>query len=105
MTTPSSVSTMLGLQPRSVVSVQMLLVTFCIVCLLLFRSGSCSSADEDSSDVGELGGPGLAELAPVSGLLDATERQPRVRGRVGVDEERARVDASSNRECAGVVAR
>ena len=36
MTTPSSVSTMLGLQPRSVVSVQTLLVTFCIVCLLLF---------------------------------------------------------------------
>ena len=37
MTTPSSVITMLGLHPRSVVSVQTLLVTFCIVCLLLFR--------------------------------------------------------------------
>ena len=71
MTTPSSVMTMLGLQPRSVVSVHTLLVTFCIFSLLLLRV--VASADEDGADVGELAGPGFAELAAVAGLLDAAE--------------------------------
>src|SRR3954452_4066272 len=53
MTTPSSVSTMLGLQPRIVVSVQTLLVTFCMVRLLLSERVVMVSADEDRADVGD----------------------------------------------------
>src|SRR4051794_8093189 len=102
MTTPSSVNTMPGLQPRIVVSVQTLLVTFCIVRLLLSER-VVVSADEDRADVGELRRAGLAQLSAVPGLLDASERQPRVGGGVGVDEQGARADPGADVERPSVV--
>src|SRR5690625_5247849 len=50
--------------------------------------------------IGELGDAEPGKLAPITAALDATERQPRVRGHHGVHEAAAGVDLTGQSPCA-----